>query len=115
MTPPRVPCLFPPPCRENALNAISRAILRIRSKGVSRGELAKLLGASVDVIDSASNEESLLNFTAIARIGLSASPATASGTPTASPSPCATTTARGSFAANGMMRRISSKFSIKKL
>ena len=69
MTEPLVPGLFPPPCREMTLNAISRALLRIRSNGVSTKKLMEAIDASADAIASSIAEESLLNFNSIARIG----------------------------------------------
>jgi hypothetical protein len=65
---PHVPGLFPAPCRDITLNAISRAILRIRSNGVKAKDLAKKLDVSTDILTSAAAEESMLNFTAIARM-----------------------------------------------
>ncbi len=63
---PEVLGLFAPPTLEDCENAISRAILRIRSNGVKREELAKKLNCSASTIDSAIKEVSLLNFESVA-------------------------------------------------
>jgi lambda repressor-like predicted transcriptional regulator len=53
---------FPPATRDDALKAIARALLRIRSKGWSCAALGKELDCSADTIENASNERSLLSF-----------------------------------------------------
>lgn len=58
--------IFTPPTLEECENAISRAILRIRSTGVTRDQLAKKLDCSPSTIDAASNGRSLLGFDHIA-------------------------------------------------
>lgn len=60
--------IFQPPSREDSLRAISRALLRIRSKGWTLAALGKELDCHADTIKAASDEESLLNFDCVARL-----------------------------------------------
>lgn len=60
--------LLPPPSLEDCENAISRALLRVRSNGVSRDVLADKLNCSPSTIDNASNCRSQLNFESVARL-----------------------------------------------
>ena len=62
---PKVLPHFPPATREDALNAIARALLRIRSQGWSCPALARELDCSADTVENASNEKSLLSFESI--------------------------------------------------
>lgn len=62
--------LFRPPTQEDCEEAISRAILRIRSTGVTREELANVLDCSPNTIDNASNCKSMLGFKHIALLML---------------------------------------------
>jgi hypothetical protein len=66
---PQVLGLFGEPTRETSLHAISRALLRIRSTGVTCAALGKVLACSADTIEAASNEKSLLNFESVALLG----------------------------------------------
>lgn len=58
--------LIPPPSLEDCENAISRALLRLRSNGVHRDMLAKKLNCSASTIDNASNCRTQLNFESVA-------------------------------------------------
>lgn len=58
--------IFPAPSLEDCEKAIARAVMRIRSSGVTRDKLAEKLGCSPSTIDSATNEKSLLSFDSIA-------------------------------------------------
>lgn len=58
--------LFPPPSRDVALHAISRALLRIRCNGWTCEALGGKIGVSKDTIENASNEKSMLSFESIA-------------------------------------------------
>ncbi len=60
-----IPTFFPP-SEEDCLKSISLAIIRLRSNGWSRGDLARELGCSKDTIDNATNEKTMLSFNSIA-------------------------------------------------
>lgn len=68
MTDSNVLSLLPPPSLEDCENAISRALLRVRSNGVSRDVLANKLNCSPSTIDNASNCRSQLQFDSVARL-----------------------------------------------
>jgi len=57
------------PDREDSLKAVSLAILRIRSRGMTFKEIAKALDCSVDCLANAVAEKNLLSFDAVARLG----------------------------------------------
>jgi hypothetical protein len=62
--------LFRPPTQEDCEEAISCALLRVRSTGVTREELANALDCSPNTIDNASNCKSMLGFKHIALLML---------------------------------------------
>ena len=64
----QIPGSFLPPCRDDTLHAIAKALLRIRSHGVNQSELAKLLDCSTDALSDATNEKTLLGFDKLARL-----------------------------------------------
>lgn len=63
---PQVSGIFPPPTRSDALRAIAKALLRIRSNGWSAEALADALECSSDTIQRASNEKTLIGFDSLA-------------------------------------------------
>lgn len=65
----RVCGLFNPPSREDALRAISRAVLRIKADtGATYPEMGEALDCSADTLERAANEQSLLNADTLLRI-----------------------------------------------
>lgn len=58
-----------PPSRDDALRVIAQVLLRIRSNGWSLAALGKKIEVSHDTISRACDEQSLLNFEAIALLG----------------------------------------------
>jgi len=60
--------LLPPPSLDDCENAISRALLRLRSNGIHRDELARKLNCSASTIDNASNCRTQLNFESVVLI-----------------------------------------------
>lgn len=69
MTEPQVPHISDAPDRELSLNAVSRALLKVRARdGMTCAKLGKILECSADTIQTASNGESMLCFVAIARL-----------------------------------------------
>jgi len=66
VTAPNVLSLIPPPSLADCENAISRALLRLRSNGIHRDELARKLNCSASTIDNASNCRTQLHFESLA-------------------------------------------------
>jgi hypothetical protein len=66
MTRDNVLPIFSPPTLADCENAISRALLRIRSNGLCMTQIAKALNCSAGTIENASNAKSLLNFESVA-------------------------------------------------
>lgn len=61
--------LFNAPSREDALFAISRAVLRIKADtGETYTAIGKVLDCSADTLERAANEQSLLNADTLLRI-----------------------------------------------
>ncbi|CAB5162517.1 hypothetical protein UFOVP152_33 [uncultured Caudovirales phage] len=56
------------PTREASLHTIAKAILSVRSMGVTYKEIAKAIDVSADTIEGAASEKSLLSFDAVARL-----------------------------------------------
>jgi len=56
------------PSRDASLHAIAKAILAVRSLGVTYKEIAKAIDVSPDTIEAAAAEKSLLSFDAVARL-----------------------------------------------
>ena len=66
---PQVSGSFFPPNRRDCQDAVSRAILRLRSNGGwTRDKLASELGCSPDTIDNATNEKGMMSFEFIAML-----------------------------------------------
>lgn len=61
--------LFKPPSEAELRNAISRALLRIRSHGWTCEDIGKQLDCSAATVRNASNEESLLSSGSLALLG----------------------------------------------
>ena len=58
--------LLPPPSLGDCEDAISRALLRLRSNGIQRDVLARKLNCSPSTIDNASNCRTQLHFDTVA-------------------------------------------------
>ena len=70
MTVPNVFGLFAAPSRQDALRAISLAVLRAKANhGLTYTEMAKLLDVSEDTVSNAANEHSLLASDTLLRFG----------------------------------------------
>lgn len=64
-----VPDVIDGPDRELSLNAVAKALLKVRSReGMTCARLGKILDCCADTIKTASNEESMLCFVSVARL-----------------------------------------------
>lgn len=61
--------LFKEPDRTSSLRAVSLFLLRVRAHGHTCADLAKIAECSADTIANATNEQTLLSFDALARLG----------------------------------------------
>lgn len=61
--------LFRPPDREFSLHVIGLCLAKVRGRGITLAQLSAELDCSIDTIKNATNEDALLSFDSIARLG----------------------------------------------